>query len=167
MMKFITYLKFLFTSTNQYGIHSPFIYHFTTQCLYAKPRPRRNKAHAILLKSMGYFNVKTIWLQEENEDLKTQLLKKYPKIMFQKEPYDLVFLDDPGNIGLSNWTMPQEKIHNNTILMVNAIYQNAASKNQWANIKTSHAARVTIDLFHLGIVFFRREQARQHFKIRL
>lgn len=33
----ISYLKFLFKSTNKYGIHSPFVFDFTINCLEKKP----------------------------------------------------------------------------------------------------------------------------------
>ena len=35
-MSIISYLKFLIRSTNQHGVHSPFVYNFITRCLYNK-----------------------------------------------------------------------------------------------------------------------------------
>jgi hypothetical protein len=39
-------------------------------------------------------------------------------------------------------------------------------KQAWSSIKNHEAVTVTIDLFAFGIVFFRREQEKEHFKIR-
>ena len=32
----IQYLKFLYLSTNQHGVHSPFVFNFITKCFYDK-----------------------------------------------------------------------------------------------------------------------------------
>jgi hypothetical protein len=37
----------------------------------------------------------------------------------------------------------------------------------WQYIKNHESVSVTVDCFHLGFVFFRKEQAKEHFKIRL
>ncbi|MEP6260319.1 MAG: class I SAM-dependent methyltransferase [Gillisia sp.] len=34
----LAYIKFLFRSTNQHGVHSPFVYNLLTQCLYKKEK---------------------------------------------------------------------------------------------------------------------------------
>lgn len=39
----ITYLKFLKNSSNQHGVHSPFVYALLTQCLYTKSSPVHDK----------------------------------------------------------------------------------------------------------------------------
>ena len=36
MYQILSYIKFLFTSTNQHGIHSPFVYDLVTKCFYDK-----------------------------------------------------------------------------------------------------------------------------------
>jgi tRNA G46 methylase TrmB len=38
MYQIIAYIKFLFSATNQHGVHSPFIYNFVTKCLYNKEK---------------------------------------------------------------------------------------------------------------------------------
>ncbi|MEM9144159.1 MAG: hypothetical protein AAGA86_14310, partial [Bacteroidota bacterium] len=92
-MKLAKYLRFLFTATNQHGIHSPFVYAFTTQCLYTKTRYPGRKTYDVLLKSIDYFNAGSISLHTRDKDLKTLVGKAYPEVTFEKEPYDLVYLD--------------------------------------------------------------------------
>ena len=38
MYQIIAYIKFLLKSTNQHGVHSPFVYDFITKCLYDKTK---------------------------------------------------------------------------------------------------------------------------------
>jgi hypothetical protein len=40
-------------------------------------------------------------------------------------------------------------------------------KEAWSTIKKHPKVTVTVDVFHYGIVFFRREQSKEHFKIRV
>ena len=42
----LEYLKFFLKSSNQHGVHSPFVYDFTTKCLYKKTDP--NLWHSFL-----------------------------------------------------------------------------------------------------------------------
>ena len=38
MCQIIAYIKFLLKSTNEHGVHSPFVYNFITKCLYDKKK---------------------------------------------------------------------------------------------------------------------------------
>ncbi len=58
------------------------------------------------------------------------------------------------------------KIHNDTIFVIDDIYWSAGMAEAWELIKEYPEVTVTVDLFYLGIVFFRREQAKEHFLIR-
>ena len=40
-------------------------------------------------------------------------------------------------------------------------------KQAWSEIKKHPKVRVTVDIFHCGIVFFKKGQAKEHFKIRV
>ncbi len=37
----------------------------------------------------------------------------------------------------------------------------------WEEIKKDPQVSVTVDLYFMGLVFFRREQLREHFKLRI
>ena len=57
--------------------------------------------------------------------------------------------------------------HNNSILVFDDIHWSAEMEQAWAAIKAHTAARCSIDLFSIGIVFLRREFYQpQHFIIR-
>lgn len=58
-------------------------------------------------------------------------------------------------------------IHNDTILVFDDIHWSKEMEAAWEQIKEHEAVSETIDLFFLGIVFFRKEQkVKQHFTIR-
>jgi len=57
-------------------------------------------------------------------------------------------------------------VHNNSFFIFDAIYWTPEMQEVWAIIKKHSKVTVTVDVFHLGIVFFRKEQAKEHFKIR-
>ncbi|WP_243870427.1 class I SAM-dependent methyltransferase [Salegentibacter sp. BDJ18] len=57
--------------------------------------------------------------------------------------------------------------HNDTVFVFDDIHWSAEMEEAWGEIKWHPEVRVTIDTFFLGLVFFRKEQAKQHFTIRL
>lgn len=56
--------------------------------------------------------------------------------------------------------------HNDTVFVFDDIHWSAEMEAAWAFIKAHPAVRVTVDLFGVGLVFFRREQPRQDFVLR-
>lgn len=59
------------------------------------------------------------------------------------------------------------KAHNDSIFIFDDIYWSKEMTEAWEYIKSHNAVTVTVDCFLLGFVFFRKEQAKEHFKIRL
>ena len=59
------------------------------------------------------------------------------------------------------------KVHNDSIFIFDDIYWSKEMTEAWDYIKAHKAVTVTVDCFHLGFVFFRKEQAKEHFRIRL
>lgn len=58
------------------------------------------------------------------------------------------------------------KIHNDTVFVFDDIHWSDEMEQAWVYIKTHPAVAVTIDLFWVGLVFFRREQPKQDFVLR-
>ncbi|GAB4164421.1 MAG: class I SAM-dependent methyltransferase [Winogradskyella sp.] len=59
------------------------------------------------------------------------------------------------------------KAHNDSIFIFDDIYWSKEMTEAWEYIKSHNAVTVTVDCFHLGFVFFRKEQEKEHFKIRM
>jgi hypothetical protein len=79
-------------------------------------------------------------------------------------PYDIIYIDYPTmelNIFLNS-----SAIHNDTMLLIGTLYKNRDYTSQWELIKHNERVTVTVDMYHCGAVFFRKEQAKEHFKIR-
>ncbi|CCH55423.1 O-methyltransferase-like protein [Fibrisoma limi BUZ 3] len=58
------------------------------------------------------------------------------------------------------------KAHNDTVFIFDDIHWSAEMEQAWAYIKAHSSVSVTIDLFWIGLVFFRREQPKQNFTLR-
>lgn len=83
--------------------------------------------------------------------------------------FDLVFFDGHHNKAatIKYFETLVSKVNNETLFVFDDIYWSKGMTEAWHFIKQHHAVSVTIDCFHLGFVFFRKEQVKQHFKIRV
>ena len=83
--------------------------------------------------------------------------------------YDLVFFDGhhQKQATLNYFESLLPKAHNDSVFIFDDIYWSKGMTEAWETIKTHPKVKVTVDTFHLGLVFFRSEQAKEHFKIRL
>lgn len=157
MFQLIAHLQFLLKATNQHGVHSPFTYNYVTKCLYKKEKLNRNKSYNVVLKSIAYFNIKTafITLEELKKNITTNL-------NYTNNSVDFGYLNYPN---LDKFTAIN--YHNNTMVFIDNIYSSKQTKETWEKIKLLNNVTVTVDVFYGAAVFFRKEQAKEHFKIRL
>ena len=66
----------------------------------------------------------------------------------------------------SYFTQVLSKCHNDTIILIAGLRQTKANWQDWQMLKEHKAITLTIDLFHIGLAFFRKEQlAKEHFTI--
>jgi predicted O-methyltransferase YrrM len=88
-----------------------------------------------------------------------------PEILSSVKKLDLVFFDGnhKKNPTLSYFSQCLEKAHNESIFIFDDIYWSKEMAQAWNEIKAHPKVTVTIDIFQMGIVFFRKEQAKQHF----
>jgi predicted O-methyltransferase YrrM len=108
-------------------------------------------------------------LDLENVELRVgnfdQLL---PEIIAEQAQLDFVYVDGnhrkDATINYFNWCLP--KVHEGTLLIFDDIYWSEGMKEAWEEIKSNPQVTVTIDLFWIGLVFFKKGQAKEHFKIK-
>ena len=169
-MSFISYLKFLIKSTNQHGVHSPFIYNFVTRCLYnkqlVKPREFANypammsrKQFISLLKIIRYLEVKAIFTDEkelsinENCSLVNQLQTA--------TTYDLIFINYPKE----NLDFYLNYVHNDSIFIINNIHRKE-NEPLWRKLIENEKVTACINVYYQGYIFIRREQPKEFVYIR-
>jgi predicted O-methyltransferase YrrM len=262
---FISYLKFLYNSTNEHGVHSPFVFDLVTKCFYdktnyseysilkkyrklilensdiievkdfgvgskifksnkrkvaqiAKVAGISSKRAELLFRIVKYFqpneileigtslglatsalllgnpkaNITTLegcnntmniakfelekWLSQAqttnnfnsinfiNCEFEQFLNKQKPKLKTQ----NLIYFD--GNHSkkatLDYFELLLPTITNDSIWIFDDIHWSTDMEKAWNIIKNHAKVRVTIDTFQWGIVFFKTEQAKEHFVIR-
>lgn len=96
-------------------------------------------------------------------NLKPETLNLKPQI------FDLIYFD--GNHSqkatLDYFELLLPTITNDSVWIFDDIHWSAEMENAWEIIKKHPKVKVTIDTFQWGIVFFRAEQEKEHFVIRV
>lgn len=89
------------------------------------------------------------------------------KALIKLEKLDFVFFD--GNHRYSPTIEYFEKclplVHDQTIFVFDDIYWSKDMSKAWQEIKSNKLVSVTIDLYHFGIVFFKKDQKKQDFTV--
>lgn len=81
---------------------------------------------------------------------------------------DVVMMQiDHEKLAYTGFEMVVSKLHNNSVIIFHNSYASKAKFRLWQKVKQHSAVTVTVDLFFLGLVFFRKEQVRQDFRIRV
>lgn len=163
--KAITYLKFLVKSTNQHGVHSPFVFNYVTQCLYKKPRKSKIKTLDIVLKSSAYFNFNTIKLIG-NTSFKKILENQLSSVNFEAKNIEILYFNTPRMINQKE-LFSEFKIKNNCLIIVDNIYNTKEEYASWAKLIESEKITVSIDMYYCGVLSIRKEQEKEHFTIRI
>jgi len=92
-----------------------------------------------------------------------------PGIIKDLNKLDFVFVDGnhqkDATLKYFEWCLP--KVHEGTMLIFDDIYWSEGMKEAWAQIKAHPQVTVTVDLFWIGLVFFKSGQAREDFLIRI
>ena len=208
---FFQYVKFLLNSTNQHGVHSPFVYRLVTACFYTKVDKKHIEQYReihkstlqvrkvnlsklsckkpeLLLKVIGYFKpirsleignasgdfASTVKISQPNATVK--IIANTPKTADNEtnllkainiKPYDMVFFNSTEKATLSYFESCLSSVHNETFFIFKDLYQSKQMRTTWAKIKQHPKITVTVDVYDYGFVFIRKEQQKEHFKIRL
>lgn len=91
-----------------------------------------------------------------------------PNVLEELKAVDLVYID--GNHRriptLEYYRLIKKYAHNETVLIFDDIHWSLEMEEAWREIVADKDVHVTCDVFHFGLVFFRKEQVKQHFVLR-
>lgn len=163
LFRLFSYLKFLLKSSNQHGVHSPFVYAFVTQGLYKKEaintelkdfnfKGKLSKKEMIILnKIIIYFKPASVITASNSKNTLTN------------NKYNLLYLNNLSICELKkiHFIYPQ------SFFVIKNIYQDKTTLKNWLEITQLQKSIVTVNLFYFGLIFFRKEQAKENFIIRV
>ena len=92
-----------------------------------------------------------------------------PGVIKELDQLDFVFVDGnhqrDATIKYFEWCLA--KVHEDTILIFDDIYWSEGMKEAWSVIKAHPRVTVTVDLFWIGLVFFKKGQAKEDFLVKI
>jgi len=88
-----------------------------------------------------------------------------PPVLSKMQTLDLVFFDGNHRYEptMNYFNLSLEKSNENSVFVFDDIHWSAEMTKAWEEIQNHKDVTVTIDLFSVGLVFFRTQQAKQHF----
>ena len=84
-------------------------------------------------------------------------------IKSSKKGFKILNINNISLLSKSNFT----NLNSKHIILINGIYKDKKAEKDWQNIIKNKEITVSIDLFYFGLIFFRKEQAKEHFTIRV
>jgi len=92
-----------------------------------------------------------------------------PGIIDKLDKVDFVFVDGnhqkEATLRYFEWCLP--KVYEDTLLIFDDIYWSEGMKEAWAQIKAHPQVMVTVDLFWIGLVFFKKGRMKEDFLIKV
>ncbi len=117
-----------------------------------------------LKKAQEYFEKFNLHNIEINQKLFTDFISENTS-----QKYELIFIDGDHNgertLGYFNSLL--KNVNNDSIIIFDDIYWSKDMTAAWQQIILNEKVTVSIDTFQWGMVFFRKEQPKQHFIIRI
>jgi hypothetical protein len=185
LQKIKSYIKFLWNSKNEHGVHSPFVFDLVTKCFYDNTKypeysllKNNSKRARLFFRIIRYFKPKTILEIGNATELYTNLfsseiisIEDFEKNKLSKndKTFDLVYFNqnESQKTTIAYFELLLPTITNNVVWIINDIHKSTENENTWDIIKKHPKVKVTIDTFHFGMVFFRAEQEKEDFVIRV
>ena len=119
--------------------------------------PNTTQIAAAFFKAVGLKNT-TIYNQSFDSFLKENTKK-----------YDLIYMDGGHDKQqtLANFELLLPFIHNDSLLLIDDIYWSPQMTQAWQQLCSHPQVTVSIDSYYWGWLFFRKEQPKQHFILRM
>jgi len=164
------YVKHYLSANSRHGTHSPFVYQLVDEVIYSKNNfllryddkksKIENKKSLLLERLFRRFEIAYVDCLLRENKVELEALKE---ICVGKGSAVLKFIDLQQYAPIEAWI---ERSHPEDFFIFNEPYENVEKMQIWALIQANPKVKVTIDLFHFGLIFFRDEQRKENFSIR-
>lgn len=165
------YFNYYFNASNGkgHGVHSPFVFNFISSILNNKELKQEanysNKYRALLIRMVAYYMPATVMELEAIPSSKAKVLEE----IANADSIGLLYIKHIANAAqlMIYFNAAIKKVNTESILIFDNIHDSKEMENSWEAIKMHKEVKLTIDLYKLGIVFFRQEQLeKESFTIR-
>jgi len=189
------YLRHRFLANNRHGIHSPFvyklidtvIYDYTSQKVYRDIKETCREQHSdksvintlplkfyrLLYRFAIYFKPQTILLGDTGDYNTAFVIKQAnPEVQIissvtsDTNKADMILADALKQNPASYLEKVMPSVHDDTVAIFINIHRNTATKQSWGQLKLNQQVRVTIDLYFIGMVFFKPGMSKEDFRVR-
>jgi len=165
------YCNYYFNASNGkgHGVHSPFVFNFIGSILNNTELKQEanysNKYHALLIRMVAYYMPEAVLELALTPSNKVNILEEIENT----DNIGLLYLKQNENAAdlMVYFNAAIKKINTHSILIFEDIHLSKEMEASWEQIKMHKEVKLTIDVYKLGIVFFRKEQLeKENFIIR-
>lgn len=158
-----SYLQFLVKSTNQHGVHSPFVYNYITKGLYSAKKDSylAHKTNQWLLQSIQYFQPNSIYLSDKS--LKESIKEILIDVTVDFHSADLIL--DRYSVENHTRILQTIKSMSNSQLLLIASYS-SYPKSFFNELRNNPEITLVVDFYYGCLISKRIEQPKQNFFIR-
>jgi hypothetical protein len=165
------YFKYYFNASNGkgHGVHSPFVFNFIGSILNNKELKQEanysNKYRDLVIRMVAYYMPVVVMEFEATTSNKANILEEIENA----DTIGLLHLKQIKNAEdlTNNFNTAIKKVNAESILIFEGIHKSKEMENSWEKIKMHNEVKLTIDVYKLGIVFFRKEHLeKENFTIR-
>jgi hypothetical protein len=153
-------------ANNRHGVHSPFIYAFLDKGLYRRDLKALPPQKRLLLAAADHFGSQKAVACDPRGGLAEWLKSTRLGMQWDEHPTDLFICDAPGE-GLLAFLDTPELWKNDTVVFVGDLRTNPENHEYWERATRHPAVRIILETYPAGLLFFRVQQASQHFRIRI
>lgn len=165
------YFRFWLKSSNQHGVHSPFLYLFITKGLYRKDSrwSRRRKQDVFLERVLAYFNPQSVVPMGLNEPGQESVFKlSFQDLVSQvKHRVDMLYIDQRLEISRDQLHAFVGSMDNDAFIVMDMYKANEQTLALWEQLLNDDRITLSVDFYYFTMAFVRTEQLKQHFYIRL
>ena len=178
------YLLYRFKAKTRHGTHSPFVYRLVDKVIYdfsakkvynelkLSDSTRSVKINQLIYRLAADWKPNTIIELGSPLGLTSQYLQKaapdakvYSALT---DKPDLIFINTNNpEEAINHFEQALSKVHTGTLLIIDGIYANESMKQAWVKIKADPQVTITIDLYRIGLIYFREGQVKEDFVIKI